>query len=55
MTKEVDEIFKESIERDDSLDVLLGSDYGDIIDLVSENVHTESIFDNEAKGVEPCL
>lgn len=45
MVQAVDEAFKHDIDHDDSLDVMLGSPYSDLIDIVAESARG-SIFDN---------
>lgn len=51
MTSPVDAIFEIEMAREDSLEVMLGSGYGDLIDLVSENTRA-SIFDPEKEVLE---
>lgn len=46
MTKDVDDVFMKDIDREDSLDAMLGSGYGDLIDMIQEN-YKPSIFDPE--------
>lgn len=46
MTNPVDAVFEKEMVREDTLDIMLGSGYGDLIDLVEENVKG-SIFDAE--------
>lgn len=46
MTESVDAVFKHEIDREDSVDAMLGSGYGDLIDILEENTKV-SIFDTE--------
>lgn len=45
MVKTADEVFAQEIIREDAVDVLIGSGYGDIIDLMIQSKKT-SIFDS---------
>lgn len=47
MVKEVDEFLEQEMVREDAVAVMIGSGYGDLIDLMIEEPH-KSIFDNES-------
>lgn len=46
MTKNVDDVFMKDIYREDSLDTMIESGYGELIDIIQENTEP-SIFDTE--------
>lgn len=47
MVKEVDDFLEQEMVREDAVAVMIGSGYGDLIDLMTEEPH-KSIFDNES-------
>lgn len=47
MVKEVDDFLEQEMVREDAVAVMIGSGYGDLIDLMIEEPH-KSIFDNES-------
>lgn len=47
MVKEVDDFLEQEMIREDAVAVMIGSGYGDLIDLMTEEPH-KSIFDNES-------
>lgn len=51
MTNPVDAVFEQEMVREDTVEIILGSGYGDIIDLVNDNVKG-SIFDSEKEVTE---
>lgn len=46
MVKAVDDFFEKEMIREDAVEVMIGSGYGDLIDIMTEEPH-KSIFDNE--------
>lgn len=46
MTKGVDDVFEHELDTEDTVDVMIGSGYGDLIDIMSE-ASKPSIFDTE--------
>jgi hypothetical protein len=46
MTKPVDDFFEQSMLREDTVDAMIGSGYGDIIDIIEEGAKV-SIFSNK--------
>lgn len=46
MDKTVDDFLESEMIREDAIDTLIGSGYGDLIDVMTEEPH-KSIFDNE--------
>lgn len=47
MVKEVDDFLEQEMVREDAVAIMIGSGYGDLIDLMTEEPH-KSIFDNES-------
>ena len=46
MVKEVDDFLEKEMVREDAVEIMIGSGYGDLIDVMTEEPH-KSIFDNE--------